>query len=69
MSETMQTAKNNEIEQNVQPVIFSLQLPVNQVEFILNALGDLPTKSGAWIVNQNIQQQVQKQLPTQEDKS
>jgi hypothetical protein len=39
-----------------------LTLNIDQVNFILGALGKLPTESGAWIVRQVVGQQAQQQV-------
>jgi predicted nuclease of restriction endonuclease-like (RecB) superfamily len=35
-----------------------IELEQNEIEFILNVLGELPTKSNAFVVVQKIQQQL-----------
>jgi len=39
----------------------TLELSNDEVQYLMNLLGEQPTKTGAWIVLQNITQQVQKQ--------
>jgi len=39
----------------------TLELSNDEVQYLMNLLGEQPTKTGAWIVLQNINQQVQKQ--------
>ncbi len=40
-----------------------LELEANEVQFILNVLGELPSKSGAWPLIVKVQEQAQAQLP------
>lgn len=40
-----------------------LELEQNEVEFIINVLGELPTKSNAFVLLQKLLQQVQSQMP------
>lgn len=42
------------------------ELEQNEVEFIINVLGELPTKSNAFVLLQKLVQQVQQQLPATE---
>jgi hypothetical protein len=46
---------------NTEPTI-SIQLTVNEVNFVLQVLGELPTKSGAWPLVTKIQGQAQSQV-------
>jgi hypothetical protein len=46
------------------PISIQLSLNLDQVNFILGALGKLPTESGAWIVRQIVGQQAQQQVET-----
>ena len=41
----------------------NLNLEANEVQFILNVLGELPSKSGAWPLIVKVQEQAQAQLP------
>ena len=41
----------------------NLSLEANEVQFILNVLGELPSKSGAWPLIVKVQEQAQAQLP------
>ena len=43
-----------------------LELELEEIKGILQLLGDLPTKSNAWILIQKITQQAEPQMPTQE---
>ena len=43
----------------------NIQLEKNEVDFIVNVLGDLPTKSGAFILLQKISAQIQAQINTE----
>lgn len=45
-----------------EPIVVQLTLNVDQVNFILGALGKLPTESGAWIIRNVVGQQAQQQL-------
>ncbi len=40
-----------------------LELETNEVQFILNVLGELPSKSGAWPLIVKIKEQADAQLP------
>ena len=40
-----------------------LELEVNEINFILQTLGELPSKSGAWPLIVKIKEQAEKQLP------
>ena len=42
-----------------------LELEQNEVEFLINVLGELPTKSNAFVVLQKLVQQAQPQTPTE----
>jgi len=44
-----------------------LSLTVDEVNTILQVLGDLPTKLGLWPLALNIKQQAEAQLPAKED--
>ena len=41
----------------------NLKLSVEEVNFILSVLGELPTKTGAWQVLSNIKTQADPQVP------
>jgi hypothetical protein len=41
----------------------NLSLDQNEVQFILNVLGELPSKSGAWPLIVKIKDQAEAQLP------
>jgi hypothetical protein len=41
----------------------NLNLEDNEVQFILNVLGELPSKSGAWPLIVKVQEQAKSQLP------
>lgn len=45
-----------------------IKLTVEEINFILNVLGDLPTKTGAWGLLTNIKAQAESQLPKDEVK-
>jgi len=40
-----------------------LELDVNEVQFILNVLGEMPAKSGVWPLILKIKEQAETQLP------
>jgi hypothetical protein len=40
-----------------------LEFEVNEINFILQTLGELPSKSGAWPLIVKIKEQAEKQLP------
>lgn len=46
----------------------NINLTVEEINFILNVLGDLPTKTGAWGLLTNIKAQAEAQLPKDEIK-
>ena len=46
-----------------------LNLEPNELDFIMGVLGELPTKSGAFILMQKIAAQVKAQQPTEEPKA
>ena len=41
----------------------NLNLEPNEVQFILNVLGELPSKSGAWPLIVKVKEQAEAQLP------
>jgi hypothetical protein len=41
----------------------NLNLESNEVQFILNVLGELPSKSGAWPLIVKVKEQAEAQLP------
>lgn len=41
----------------------NLDLDQNEVQFILNVLGELPSKSGAWPLIVKVKEQAEAQLP------
>ena len=41
----------------------NLNLETNEVQFILNVLGELPSKSGAWPLIVKVKEQAEAQLP------
>jgi hypothetical protein len=41
----------------------NLNLEANEVQFILNVLGELPSKSGAWPLIVKVREQAEAQLP------
>ena len=45
-----------------------ISLELNEVEFIINVLGELPTKSGAFMLMQKIAIQAKAQQPVEEPK-
>jgi hypothetical protein len=40
-----------------------LEFEINEINFILQTLGELPSKSGAWPLIVKIKEQAEKQLP------
>jgi hypothetical protein len=40
-----------------------LEIDVNEINFILQTLGELPSKSGVWPLILKIKEQAEKQLP------
>ncbi len=47
--------------------MIKLDLDINEVNFILSILGDLPSKTGAWPLMVKIKEQADPQVPKQED--
>ena len=47
-------------------VTIKLELSVNDVNYILQMLGELPTKTGAWNLLANIKNQADPQVPAQD---
>ena len=43
-----------------------LELETNEVQFILNVLGEMPAKSGVWPLLLKIKEQAEAQLPKDE---
>ena len=43
-----------------------LELETNEVQFILNVLGEMPAKSGVWPLILKIKEQAETQLPKDE---
>lgn len=41
----------------------NINLETNEVQFILNVLGELPSKSGAWPLIVKVKEQAEAQLP------
>lgn len=60
MSEETNTQGNNEVIENF-PI--TLNLDLHAVNFILTALGELPSKSGAWNLIMEIKEQGEAQMP------
>ena len=46
----------------------NLNLETNEVQFILNVLGELPSKSGAWPIIVKVKEQAEAQLPKEAPK-
>ena len=46
--------------------MIKLELDVNSVNFILQTLGELPSKTGAWELIKEIKTQADKQVPAEE---
>lgn len=47
-------------------LVMKFELEQNEVEFLVNVLGELPTKSNAYLLVQKLTQQAQQQQPAQE---
>lgn len=45
----------------------NIQLEQNEIDFIMNVLGELPTKTGAFVLLQKIGVQVAMQKPKEEE--
>ena len=46
--------------------MIKLELEINEVNYILQNLGELPTKTGAWVLLAKIKEQSDPQVPLQE---
>lgn len=46
--------------------MIKLELEINEVNAILGVLGDLPTKTGAWVLLAKIKEQADPQVPVEE---
>jgi len=46
--------------------VVNLELTIEEVNAILQVLGDLPTKTGAWPLIVKIKEQAEKQVPKEE---
>ena len=46
--------------------MIKLELEINDVNYILQTLGELPTKTGAWVLLAKIIEQSDPQVPPQE---
>ena len=46
--------------------MIKLELDINSVNFILQTLGELPTKTGAWELLKLIKEQAEPQVPKEE---
>jgi hypothetical protein len=49
--------------------MIKLELSIEEVNFILAVMGDLPTKTGAWELLKRIKEQADPQVPPQETPS
>jgi hypothetical protein len=49
--------------------MIKLELDINAVNFILQTLGELPTKTGAWVLLAKIKEQADPQVPKEEETS
>ena len=47
--------------------MIKLDLDINEVNFILSLLGDLPSKTGAWPLMVKIKEQAEPQVPKPDD--
>ena len=50
-------------------VTIKLELTVEETNFMLQVLGELPTKTGAWTLIQKMNEQITPQLPKEETKT
>ena len=48
--------------------MIELKLEINAINFILQTLGELPTKTGAWDLIKIIKEQAEPQIPKEEPK-
>jgi hypothetical protein len=46
--------------------VIKLELDINSVNFILQTLGELPTKTGAWELLKVIKEQAEPQVPKEQ---
>ena len=49
-------------------VTIKLDLTIDETNFVLQVLGELPTKTGAWMVLTKIKNQADPQVPAQDNK-
>jgi len=47
--------------------VIKLDLDINEVNFILSLLGDLPSKTGAWPLMVKIEEQADPQVPVPDE--
>ena len=47
--------------------MIKLELEINDVNYILQTLGELPTKTGAWVLLAKIKEQSDPQVPKTEE--
>lgn len=47
--------------------MIKLELNIEQINFIINSLGEQPTKTNAWIVRQAIIEQAAPQVPKEDE--
>ena len=50
---------------DLRKTMIKLELELNAVNFILQTLGELPTKTGAWELLKIVKEQAEAQVPTQ----
>lgn len=55
-------------ETQQEPIMVTLTLNLQQIQAVLNGLGELKTSAGVWPLQQYILQQAQNQLPAVEKK-
>lgn len=48
------------------PILIDLKLTLDEVNALLNVLGELPTKTGAWPLIVKIREQAAPQVPVQD---
>jgi hypothetical protein len=46
--------------------MINIKLDINMINFILQSLGELPTKTGAWEIVKTLKEQTESQIPKQE---
>ena len=52
---------------NMNDVTIKLDLTIDETNFVLQVLGELPTKTGAWMLLSKIKNQADPQVPVPQD--